>query len=90
MMDKPIIQKMKEVYDEHKKYATIEGREHGFRWLLSMTAYFQLKAELKSLETDKFKCDFNYFRAIAIYILPGVDEVAIQLMYIPLAQAQSK
>lgn len=78
-MDKPIIQKMIEVYDEHKKYATIEGRERGFKWLLSMAAYFSLKAELKSIETDELKGDYNYFRGIAIYIVPGVDEVAIVL-----------
>ena len=89
-MNTTIIQKMIEVYDEHKKYATIEGREHGFKWLLSMAAYFQLKAELKSLDTNELINDFNYFRGIAIYILPGVNEVLIQLMYLPLAQTSNQ
>lgn len=89
-MSTPIICKMIEAYDKHDNYATIEGRELGFKWLLSMAAYFQLRAELKSLETDKLKIDCNYFRGIAIYILPSIDDIVIQLMYLPLAQISSK
>jgi len=39
---------MIEIYDESNKRVAIENQEWAFKWILSMNAFLQLKAELKA------------------------------------------
>ena len=81
-----VIHKMIEIYDESNKRVAIENQEWAFKWILSMNAFLQLKAELKAKEKDTAKGTYTHIRGIAIYIIPEVDEVYVSLMHLPLAQ----
>ena len=87
-MNTPIINKMIEIYDESNKKVAIVDQEWAFKWIVSMNAFLQLKAELKAKETDSAKCTYTHIRGIAIYIIPEVDEIYISLVCLPLAKIQ--
>jgi hypothetical protein len=74
-MEKRIINLLAEIYDKTNERTPLEGNEQAFRWIVSLNTFLQYKAEVKSIESDKWKVPYSYFRGISILIQPEIDEV---------------
>ena len=67
------VERMKNIYNERRKYMIARLRELGFRITVEPTGAFYIFVDARHLSTDSYKLAFDILEKVHLGVTPGID-----------------